>query len=93
MANRLIFCEWFLTRDYGTREHTETELTDAHRSAEKRTGQIRRAVRDALARLPETERELIEQFYFIGTTLPEIAAQSGRSVHRLESLLHRAVRR
>jgi len=54
---------------------------------------IRERVAVALAMLPDNEREFIERFYFIGQGYREISEKSGRSIHKLEAIHKRAVRR
>ena len=57
----------------------------------KGTEAIRQAVREAMEKLNEQEREFITQFYFMGKCYREISDQSGRPIHKLEALHKRAV--
>jgi DNA-binding CsgD family transcriptional regulator len=54
---------------------------------------IREAVGLALSKLSDNERELIEQYHYMGRSYQEIAERSGRTIHRLESLHRRALRK
>jgi hypothetical protein len=54
---------------------------------------IRRAVQEALQKLPEQEREFIKQFYFMGRSYREISELSGRPLHKLEALHQRAIKK
>jgi RNA polymerase sigma factor (sigma-70 family) len=51
--------------------------------------ELRDAVRSAVAKLNEEERELVERVYFLGMTLQELADKSGRRRHSLEALNRR----
>ena len=55
--------------------------------------QIREAMASALSKLSDNERELIEQFHYMGRSYREIAGRSGRSIHRLEALHQRALKK
>ena len=59
----------------------------------ERRRRIREAVKLALSRLSENERELIEQFHYMGRSYREIAERSGRTIHRLEALHQRALKK
>ena len=59
----------------------------------ERQARIREAVELALARLSANERELIEQFHYMGRSYREISELSGRTVHRLEALHRRSLKK
>jgi DNA-binding CsgD family transcriptional regulator len=59
----------------------------------ERRRQIREAVAFALSKLSDNERELIEQFHYMGRSYREIAECSGRSIHRLEALHQRVLKK
>lgn len=59
----------------------------------ERRRQIREAVAFALSKLSDNERELIEQFHYMGRSYRDIAGRSGRSIHRLEALHQRALKK
>jgi len=54
---------------------------------------IEKAVRDALERLDDEEKELIVRFYFMGETYSSMTTQSNKDLHKLASLHQRAVRK
>jgi hypothetical protein len=58
-----------------------------------RTARIKREVGRAMERLSIEEREFVVLFYYIGLTFREIAEKSGRSMHKIEALQRRAVKR
>lgn len=64
-------------------------------SAEDRARQVRieDAVRSAIDRLPEEQRELVWLIYFDGLQVSEIARLSGRPLHRIVSLHRRTLTR
>jgi len=66
--------------------------SDSH-AEQERVQRIRSAVQAALAELTEDERELIERTHLMGQSFPELAASTGRALHRLESMYSRAVRK
>jgi len=80
---------------------TETRVDEIECSAvrpldpqeSQRVERIREAVVEALSRLNENEREVVEQFHLMGRTYREIAELSGRTPHRLEALHERAVKK
>jgi RNA polymerase sigma factor (sigma-70 family) len=59
----------------------------------QRVDRIRAAVTQALSKLSANEREIVEQFHFMGRTYSEIAELSGRAPHRLDALRQRALRK
>jgi len=59
----------------------------------ERRRRIREAVALALSKLSDNERELIEQFHYMGRSYREIAERSGRTIHRLEALHQRALKK
>jgi hypothetical protein len=67
------------------------EVSDRPESVRRR--QIRKAVAFALSKLGDNERELIEQFHYMGRSYREISGRSGRSIHRLEALHQRALKK
>ncbi|MBD3401726.1 hypothetical protein GF420_02435 [candidate division GN15 bacterium] len=88
--SRLIYQDWIvaLGRDpAGAADSGTTAHTDQSGS------QIQQAVREALSRLPDQERELIERFHFMGQTYRELAALSGSTEYKLEATHKRAVRK
>lgn len=72
-------------------EHSAVRPPDPQES--RRVERIRGAVGEALSRLNENEREVVEQFHLMGRTYREIAELSGRTPHRLEALHERAVKK
>jgi len=53
--------------------------------------EIEANVTRALARLSESERELIIQMYFLGRSFDEISRRTNRQRHRLAAIHHRTV--
>jgi len=70
-----------------------TQPLQGDQSSEDRREQIQTAVREALQKLDDDEREFIERFYYMGLCYEELAAKSGRTVHRLEAIHKTALRR
>jgi hypothetical protein len=62
-------------------------------SESERQRLIREVVESALSKLSDNERELIEQYHFMGRSYQEIAERSGRTIHRLESLHQRTLKK
>ncbi|MEW6052054.1 MAG: sigma factor-like helix-turn-helix DNA-binding protein [Candidatus Zixiibacteriota bacterium] len=62
-------------------------------SESARTARITLAVRQALTTLTEDESEFIYKFHFEGITYREMSELTGRPVHKLEALHHRAIRK
>ncbi len=60
---------------------------------EKSRREIRLQVRRALEALSDEERELIVHFYLMGKSYRELSDRTGRSVHKLEALHKRAVKK
>ena len=54
---------------------------------------IRRSVSEALNNLDDDEREFVIRFHFMGESYRRIAEKSGRSIHKLEALHKRSLRR
>ncbi len=67
--------------------HLQTETPEER----ARMARIEAAVRGAMERLPDDQRELIWLYHFDGLSLSEIAGRSGRSVHKIESLHRRSI--
>jgi hypothetical protein len=61
--------------------------------SEDRTQSVRERVSAAMDRLDEQEREFVILFHYQGKTYRSISASSGRPVHRLETLHHRALKK
>jgi hypothetical protein len=59
----------------------------------RRRKRIKQAVRAALEELTDDEREFIQRFYYSGETYQFISDRSGRSIHKLESLHSRAIKK
>ena len=59
----------------------------------ERRRRIREAVAFALSKLSDNERELIEQFHYMGRSCREIAERSGRTIQPHEALHQRALRK
>ncbi len=57
------------------------------------TPALRSRVREAVRRLDDEERELIEQLYFLGDTYRQMAERTGRALYRLEALHRRVLRK
>ncbi len=51
------------------------------------------AVDRVLATLPEAEEDFIRRFHFMGQTYPEISRATGRTIHKLERLHRRILRK
>ncbi len=65
-------------------------------SPEENTGvshEIQEQVRLALEKLTEPEREFVRQFYFMGKSYRRIAYQTGRTLHKLEALHKRVLKK
>lgn len=54
---------------------------------------IENAVRDALQKLGEEERELVERYLLAGQSMTELAELTGRRLHRLSTQYQRALRK
>jgi len=54
---------------------------------------IRRRVGAALDELDDDERELVIQFHFMGESYRRISEKSGRSIHKLEAMHKRSLRK
>jgi hypothetical protein len=97
--NRIVYQEWIveLGRDpalppvSGTVDPTSFGGRDREVGSAL-TADINRAVREALGKLGEAEREFIERFYFQGMSYRNLSEGTGRSRHKLEALHYRAVR-
>jgi DNA-directed RNA polymerase specialized sigma24 family protein len=71
----------------------QTGDTQASGRDETGSSELRRAVRAALDKLTEDEREFICQFYFMGRSYREISEESARAVYSLEALRYTVWRR
>jgi len=60
-------------------------------SPERRQEQLLEIVRQGLAMLPQTDKNLVESFYFEGLTLPMIAARTGEGVVTVRYRFYRAI--
>ena len=60
---------------------------------DKSTQAVQQAVRTALDRLAEEEKEFIIRFYFMGETYEDLSSLTGRAPHKLVALHERAVRK
>lgn len=95
MGKRILYQDWIVALGRDPEEPLDMATITAPKPTDLeslRTKQIREAVQQALARLPEEEREFIERFYYIGQGYREIVHKSGRAIHKLEALHKRAVR-
>jgi len=72
---------------------TYPRLGEKNEPVMERQRLIREAVGSALLKLSDDERELIEQYHYMGRSYHEIAERSGRALHRLESLHRRALKK
>ena len=70
-------------------------LSDAEATATRieRRELIRRSVSEALNNLDDDEREFVIRFHFMGESYRRIAEKSGRSIHKLEVLHKRSLRK
>ena len=95
MARRLILQEWILQLGRDPARQPDLHFPeDGRESGETaRSRAVRAAVRQALEKLTDREREFIEFYHFQGLSYAEISARTGRSIHSLESLYRRAIRR
>lgn len=71
----------------------QTGDTQASGRDETGSSELRRAVRVALDKLTEDEREFVCQFYFMGRSYREISEESARAVYSLEALHRRAMKK
>jgi hypothetical protein len=71
----------------------ELERLALQRQGEEVAERITIAVREAMRRLTDDEREFLSRFYSMGQTYRELSEKSGRTVHSLEALHTRAKRR
>jgi hypothetical protein len=101
-SNRLVYQNWIVEIGYDPdhpppRGACETIYTGADPGSDRaeadRLGMIRGRVASALAQLDEQEREFIIRFHYQGQTYRSISRRSGRSIHRLETLHRRALKR
>lgn len=81
--NRIIFQNWII--ESGKHGPSQSEAENSEK--------IDEAVKAAMKRLTEEEREFIAHFYFMGESYGEIAERSGREIHKLASLHERAIRK
>lgn len=66
---------------------------EAAREDSGESGPMVEAVDRVLATLPEAEEDFIRRFYFMGQTYPEISRATGRTIHKLERLHQRILRK
>jgi RNA polymerase sigma factor (sigma-70 family) len=71
----------------------QTGDTQASGRDETGSSELGRAVRVALDKLTEDEREFVCQFYFMGRSYREISEESARAVYSLEALHRRAMKK
>ena len=88
---RIVYQDWIAQLGY---DPGSPELWDFNNSnQDDNDNSINEAVRAALDRLDEEEKEFITRFYFMGEPYGEIAASSGRKPSRLEAMHKRAVKK
>lgn len=63
------------------------------KTSSPRQERIRKAVREAISKLPFNEREFVELFWFQGRSMTEIAALLGKKPYKLECLNKRIQRK
>jgi len=87
-GNRILYQNWIVER--GLDPHSDWPLQDPENQGRigERSEQIRAAVQCALGQLEDEERELIVRHHIMGESIRRIARQSGRDIHRVESLHH-----
>ena len=70
-------------------------LSDAEATAARieRRELVRRTVTEALNNLDDDEREFVIRFHFMGESYRRISELSGRSIHKLEALHKRSIRK
>ncbi|RKX28267.1 MAG: hypothetical protein DRP47_04785 [Candidatus Zixiibacteriota bacterium] len=88
--NRIVFQNWIV--DLG-RDPSWQELPAMSSEEIGNTALLRARVQQALLCLSDGERELIEQFYYMGRSYREISERSGRAIYRLEAIHKRALRK
>lgn len=88
--NRIVYQNWIvdLGRDPSRKKSPEMTLEEA-----ENTALLRVRVQEALQCLGNEEKELIEQFYYMGRSYREISECSGRAVYRLEAMHKQALRK
>ena len=90
-AERITYQNWIT--DLGRDPSQSLDLDGSNNPDSERRRQISEAVALALSKLNDNERELIEQFHYMGRSYREIAESSGRNIHRLEALHERALKK
>ncbi len=85
--NRIIYQNWIV--DLGRDPDLPVSLNRASVSKNR----IDNAVRAALDRLTDEEREFIIRFYFMGQTYQDLSEETGRAEHKLSSLHKNTVRK
>ena len=92
--NRLIFINWIADSGLALDKSAFFPLDEAElERINKRTEMLQRLVSEALGRLSEEEKEFVERFYYIGQGYREISEKSGRTIHKLEAVHKRALRK
>lgn len=89
--NRLVYQNWIAELGFDPaqiRKFFDTVTGDSRPDDE-----IDLEVRRAIEGLEEEEMEFVIRFYFMGDAYNEISEKSGRSVHKLEALHKRALRK
>ena len=89
--NRLVYQNWIVELGFDPaqiRKLFDTVAGDSSPDAETDM-EVRRAIEG----LDEEEMEFVIRFYFMGDAYNEISEKSGRSVHKLEALNKRAIRK
>ncbi len=99
-SNRIVYQNWIVDLGRDPAQAPEPLTPERQFGAQgidapevERRNRIEEAVGAALGKLDDNECEFIERYYFMGQSFGEIAAMSGRLVHRLEALHRRAVRK
>ncbi len=86
--SRVLYQQWIV--DLG---REPAQPTQEESSTDDRRQIIREAVREALQKLNDDQREFIERFYYMGMCYEELAERTGRTMHRLEAIHKTALRR
>lgn len=93
---RVTYQDWIVTlgRDPALRRYAGPGTMSTGGAFESdRAAEIAEAVGRALESLTEQERLLIIRFYFMGESYEKLSCLSGRAIHKLAAVHHRAVKK
>ncbi len=96
-SGRIIYCNWIAEQGPGLPKSCPHNMSsDQMEVAERNAASLRllkTAVKQAMESLDEQEKYLIIRFYFMGQTISQISAETGRAGHKLCALHKRAAKK